>query len=192
MKNRVARTAVTVLITLAVIAAAALAFMYSGIYNVAATAPHTGLTRWALHTIMERSVAARADRVPDPPATDSVMLAEGFEHYHAMCVACHGAPGVERGELGRGMTPEPPDLAEEAEELGTKELFWITRNGIKVAGMPAFGPTHDDEQIWGIVAFLERLPEMSPADYRSWVDRYAASGEEGGHTHAPGTPAHDH
>lgn len=195
MSRSTARTAaLTAVVTLVVLAAGALAFIYSGIYDVSATSGHTRLGRRVLNTIRERSIDVRVGRVPDPPPADSAMLAEGFEHYHAMCVECHGAPGIDRGEVGEGMTPEPPELDEEAEEMSTKELFWITRNGIKFGGMPAFGPTHSDQQIWGIVRFVELLPEMSPADYQGWVESYASADpeEEEGHTHPPGTPPHEH
>jgi len=30
-----------------------------------------------------------------------------------------------------------------------------------MTGMPAFGPTHKDEEIWSVVAFVQRLPKMS-------------------------------
>lgn len=184
--------AVTLVVTLLLLVAGALGFIYSGVYDVAADRGHSGLTSWILGALQERSVAARLGDVPDPPATDSTMLAHGFDHFHAMCVDCHGAPGIERGELGQGMAPTPPDLAEEAAELTSRELFWITKHGIKLAGMPAFGPTHSDEDIWGIVAFVERLPDMTPETYQAWVERLASGDGETGHTHAPGTPAHEH
>jgi mono/diheme cytochrome c family protein len=150
-----------------VLAVGTLVFISAGVYNVAATAEHTALTRWVMNTTQERSVAARADEVSPPPPADSTMVRQGFEEYREMCVACHGAPGVERGILGKGINPEPPDLAEEAAEWSDRELFWITKHGIKLAGMPAFGVTHSDEELWGIVAFLRRLESMSPEEYRS-------------------------
>jgi hypothetical protein len=106
------------------------------------------------------------------------MLRHGFDEYREMCVACHGAPGVERGALGKGINPEPPDLAKESAEWSDRELFWITKHGIKMAGMPAFGITHSDEELWGIVAFVRRLESMSPEEYR----RLAGEGET--HAHA--------
>jgi cytochrome c553 len=93
------------------------------------------------------------------------MVRHGFEEFHEMCVVCHGAPGVERSALGEGINPKPPDLAKEAAEWSNRELFWITKHGIKLAGMPAFGVTHTDQDLWGIVAFLRRLQNMSPAEY---------------------------
>lgn len=196
------RTLMTVVLTLvaAVLVAAAilLIVIYSGAYNVAATEPHAGVTRWALNTLQHTSVAERAESVAGSPPADSVSLAHGFEHFHLMCVQCHGAPGVERGELGKGMTPTPPPLEEEAHEWTDAELFWITKHGIRLAGMPAFGPTHGDAELWAIVAFLRRLENMTEAEYRARVEEWRAQrsggdqAEEGGHSHAPGTPAHGH
>lgn len=177
-------------LTLVVLAAGLLGYVLVGGYDVAATEPHTGIGEWVLETTMERSIRARASdiRVPEP---DSALMSEAFLHFHEMCVVCHGAPGIEQGEIGRGMMPNPPELSDEAEEWSPAELFWITKHGIKLAGMPAFGPTHSDEQLWGIVHFVRRLPDMTPAEYREWVDA-AGADTTAGHTHAPGTPPHSH
>jgi mono/diheme cytochrome c family protein len=161
-----------------VVLVGAIVVISTGAYNVAATAPHTQLTRWLMSTTQKRSVAVRADEVPARPPVDSAMLREGSEEYREMCVACHGAPGVERGMLGKGINPKPPDLAKESGEWNDRELFWITKHGIKMAGMPAFGVTHSDEELWGIVAFLRRLESMSPEEYRRMAT------ETQTHTHA--------
>jgi mono/diheme cytochrome c family protein len=198
MRVGTARVAlIAVVATLAALALGGLLFIYSGVYNVAATAPHTGIESWILEATQERSIAARAGDVAEPPPADSAAVLHGFEHFRSMCVVCHGAPGVDRGEIGRGITPQPPELSHEAEEYSDRELFWITKHGIKMAGMPAFGPTHSDEEIWGIVAFMNRLPEMTPEEYAQWESRVASagsssSGDAAGHSHEAGAPAHEH
>ncbi|MDJ0366485.1 cytochrome c [Hymenobacter sp. H14-R3] len=51
------------------------------------------------------------------------------------------------------------------------ELFWIVKNGIRDTGMPGLGPTHGDEEMWGVAAFVRQLPDRSPQDYfllRKW------------------------
>ena len=177
-------------LALAVLVAGLLVYVFVGGYNVAATEPHTGVGEWLLETAMDRSIRTRAAdlEVPEP---DSAIMNEAFLHFHEMCVVCHGAPGIEPSEIGRGLMPNPPELSEEAEEWSPAELFWITKHGIKLAGMPAFGPTHSDEQLWGIVHIVRRLPETTPAEYREWVEALGAD-TTAGHTHAPGTPAHSH
>lgn len=189
------RSILAVLLALALLAALALGFVYGGVYDVAATRPHSPIVQHALEILRSRSVAARADEVPEPPAVDAEALAEGFEHYHEMCVVCHGAPGMERGEFGQGLSPTPPLFDAEYRKLSARETFWIVKNGIKVAGMPAFGPTHTDRQIWGLTEVVRRLPGMSPETYRSSlpVTTPAADSLSApiGHVHPPGTPEHE-
>lgn len=178
------------------------AFVYSGAYNVAASEPHTDLVSGLLGTLQEQSIEQRASEdVPLP--TDSTALTHGLEHFAAMCVVCHGAPGVDRGEIGRGLNPRPPSLSREALEMEDGELVWVIKHGIKFTGMPAFGPTHSDEQLRQIAAFVRTLPELSAEEYARLVetlpegghhhgDAAADSAAGGGHTHAPGTAPHAH
>jgi mono/diheme cytochrome c family protein len=193
MKGWLKAAAITTLVLVLLAGGGALLVLLTGAYNVAATEPHWGITRWALGTLQHTSVAARAGDIEGAVPTDSAGLAHGFEHFHHMCVECHAAPGFDRGELGQGMNPRPPRLEEEAHEWSDAELFWITKHGIRLAGMPAFGPTHSDQEIWGIVGFMRALEEMTEADYAERVrglGQPAADVEESGHSHPPGTPAH--
>lgn len=187
----------TTVALLLILVLGALAFIYSGAYNVAATEEHTALVRWVLETTQDRSIGARGADVGEAPPFDSTLVVAGFDGFRAMCVECHGAPGFDPDVNGQGLYPEPPELGEEAQEFTDSELFWITKNGIKFTGMPAFGPTHSDEDLWSLVAFMRELEEMTPEEYQQRVTRreaeLEASGEDtGGHTHAPGTPEHDH
>ncbi|MGH9360428.1 MAG: c-type cytochrome, partial [Thermoanaerobaculia bacterium] len=160
---------VTAVAVLALVALVLLGVIYSGAYDVAATTPDEGVVAWAFETALERSLERRARGVEVPPLDRPEQLATGLVHYHEMCVTCHGAPGVPASEIGAGLHPFPPELAEEAEELEPAELFWVVKNGIKMTGMPAFGPTHSDEELWAIVAFVETLPEMLPQQYAAAV-----------------------
>jgi mono/diheme cytochrome c family protein len=174
---------------LALLGGGAIVFIYSGIYNVAASEPHTALARWALGTTMENSVQERAEEVgPVPRLTDPGMIRQGFVEYRAMCVVCHGAPGVDRGEIGKGLTPTPPFLHREAAEWSDRELFWIVKHGIKMSGMPAWGATHDDRSLWAVVAFLRTLPMLSPEEYHRLESTIPEEGgaHSGGHSHAGG------
>jgi mono/diheme cytochrome c family protein len=140
--------------------------IYSGAYDVAATEPHSGTTVWVLSTTMDHSVRRHAAGIPVSETYQSPDLAEGYEHYNGMCVSCHGAPGVIRSEAGQGLNPSAPDLSEAAGDWTPSEVYWITKNGVKMSGMPAFGLTHDEEKLWNITAFVKRLPGMSVPQYQ--------------------------
>ena len=95
-------------------------------------------------------------------------------HYF-MCASCHLAPGQKESDMSLGLYPAPPNLSVTDEEHikhgGNNEFaqarnFWIIKHGIKASGMPAWGKTHDDQRIWAMVAFLERLPALTPEQYQ--------------------------
>lgn len=145
-------------------------FIYSGAYDVAASQADNAVVTWVLKTVREQSIERRAEtvRLPDEAVlNDPKTIQMGFEHYDEMCVGCHGAPGVEPGELREGMNPEPPLLAEHAGEISLQELFWVIKNGIKMTGMPAWGVTHSDDKIWAMAAFVKKLPEYDALDYQT-------------------------
>ena len=156
------------------------AVIYAGMYDVAATSPHSRLTSWLLETARIRSIKAQAAAVQAPPGLDDpAKVLIGVEHYAAHCAVCHGAPAVPKGDIARGLYPPPPDLAKTARLYNPAELFWIVKNGIKMTGMPAWSD-HSDDELWATVAFLEKLPGMSEQDYAKLV---MASMAHGGHLH---------
>ena len=145
-------------------------FLYSGLYPIAASEAHTAAVGWVLSTLQANSVRAHSDDdLPQPDLRDRTLIADGLQLYHRHCLVCHGAPGVERAILGRGLNPDPPRLATEIREWGDQELFWIVAHGLKMAGMPAFQPGLTDREVWATVAFMRALPEITPREYRAAV-----------------------
>jgi mono/diheme cytochrome c family protein len=161
-----------VLVALLVVGGAALLVVYTGLYNVAATEPHTRLVQEILETAMTRSVRARALDITVPgDLADPTRVRQGASEYEEMCVLCHGGPGGTLSPIGKGLNPAPPLLHERALERSRAELFWIIAHGVKMTGMPAFGPSHDDSEIWAVVAFLERLPSLSFEQYAGLIQQ---------------------
>jgi mono/diheme cytochrome c family protein len=151
--------------TLLVEIAALAVLIASGLYDVSAMSSDPKPVRWILIVARNRSIERHSRGIQEPNVADSSLVAEGFDHYSEMCVECHGAPGIERSEVGEGLYPQPPNLARAAKKLLPRELFWVVKNGIKSTGMPAFGKTHSDQKVWAIAAFIERLTNMTPAEY---------------------------
>ena len=173
---------ITVASTFAVLIIGFLLFISSGAYNISAVSPHNGLTRWIIHTLKDNSIEKRDADIQVPNLNDTTLIRIGFEHYNEMCVDCHGAQGIEQSEWAKGMYPDPPRFYRHASRMDPKETFWTIKNGIKMTGMPAFGPTHSDQKIWAMTAFIkEKLQNMTPDEYNAWKEKYSEKEEKGEH-----------
>jgi mono/diheme cytochrome c family protein len=170
---------VTLLVIL-LLATGGVGFLYSGWYDIAADTSHTRLIYRLLTVLREQSVAHHAKGIEVPPLEDAALVRSGAGNYDAMCTGCHLAPGVKESELSRGLYPAPPRLDNPERRCTAAQDFWIIKHGIKASGMPAWGKSMEDKYIWGMVAFLEKLPQLSPEQYRELV------ATSGGHQHGGG------
>ena len=154
-------------ITVAVAALAAILFVYSGFYNVAALSQHSRITNWVLHTVALRSIERRASAVRSPDLSDPGRITRGEQLFKQNCAACHGAPGVAPAAFAMGLTPAPPPLVQIAREWTASEIYWTTANGIKMTAMPPWRYRLSNDDIWAAVAFVETLPKLSVGDYKA-------------------------
>jgi hypothetical protein len=165
---------ITILSTLAVIVLAFFIYIESGSYDISQTTPHNGLTKWIVNTTKHKSIDKRMESVVVPPnLNDSTLIIDGFREYRNLCVTCHGAPGERQGEMAMGLYPDPPLMYKHKKQEDPKEFFWIIKNGIKMTSMPAYGPSHADERIWPVTAFVtQKLNKMTPEEYAAWIKLY--------------------
>ena len=155
----------TLVILAAAVSALAATLFWLGAYDISATDQHLRPTYWLFDTGMRRAVIQRGKRIDVPPLDDAGKIAEGAGHFKALCVQCHGAPGIAPEPFALGMLPVPSNLAFTARTWRDGELFWTIREGIKMTGMPAWRYRLDDAQVWSIVAFLRVMPTLSPERY---------------------------
>ena len=153
-----------------VVAVAAGVFFFGGFFNVAATNPEPAPVSWALsRCAWRRSTAMRPTGRLRARLTGQG--AGGAKAYSARgCTNCHGGPGVEWQKFSEGLRPDPPDLNKIVKEREPRHLFWVIKHGINMTGMPSFGATGmEDPEIWSVVAFLKKLPEVKEEDFKKWV-----------------------
>jgi len=163
------RLITTVVVVLAALAASVALFIYSGVYNIGADDHHTKPVFAALQTLRDRSIRVRSRHIRVPGLDDPRMILKGAGQYAAMCTGCHLAPGIADSEIRPGLYPQPPNLSRV--RVDPKDAFWAIKHGIKMSAMPAWGASHDDPTIWSMVAFLRKLPDMTPAQYKEIVSR---------------------
>ncbi len=184
----------TIVLTLLASAALAAGLIHGGgLTNFAADEPHPAVINGVIAFTRERFIAARSEDIEVPDLADPQKIADGAAHYVPMCSGCHLGPGTQDTEIRRGLYPQPPNLAQPSGHAGghdhsnmdvsAKRQFWIIKHGIKMTGMPAWGTTHSDDEIWGLVAFLQKLPEMSPEEFAALSEGAGGHGHSGGHEH---------
>lgn len=114
---------------------AALAVIYSGIFNVAATVEDAPPLRWVFITTREASIKRHARDIQAPAPGGAEQVDRGFRLYRDMCVMCHTPIGRTPTPMAIGLNPQAPGFAEN--DMSAAELFWAAKNGIRFTGMPA-------------------------------------------------------
>jgi cytochrome c553 len=152
----------------------------SGIVPIKASSRHWAITAWFLDFAKQRSVWTHSLGVKAPDLSDPRLVMMGAGHYEGGCRFCHGAPGAGQPRIVLHMTPFPPELPARIERYDDGELFSLVRHGVKFTGMPAWPAPSRDDEVWAVVAFLRKLPELDRAGYRQLVLEPAPSAE-----HAP-------
>ena len=110
-------------------------------------------------------------RLKDPYLSTAENLREGEEHFADHCAICHGNDGSGDTLFGKGLYPKPPDMrTADTQNKSDGELYYTIVNGVRLSGMPAFGPgavpasgdegTGDAEN-WKLVLFIRHLPQIT-------------------------------
>lgn len=152
-------------------------FIFSGLYNVAASVQHFDVTNTLIRLTLRRSVEMRSLPVAPPDDLSDVRLARlGARHFALGCAPCHASPGSTQSPVAAEMYPAPPLLPEAIRTWRTEELFWIVKHGLKFTGMPSWPAEERGDEVWALVAFLERLPSMSEENYAALAGTELAPG----------------
>ena len=166
-KRLIVRTFLTTIVGgLLLAAAGGLLLMASGFYNIAANKPHLAPVRWLLSTGRTRSVEFHSRGIQISPLKDPALATHGLVLYRENCLMCHGAPGVEPQQMGRGINPTPPPLVTAVHNWTDAQMYWIFVNGLKMSGMPGFAVRLSEADRLALLLFLRKLPLLSPAELR--------------------------
>jgi thiosulfate dehydrogenase len=136
----------------------------SGAFPVATAAPAFPFEKSVAHM----ALAARISR--EAPATDAVPptpdnMTEGARLYREQCAVCHGLSGGTQTAIARGMYPPPPQLfkGKGVSDDPAGETYWKIANGIRLTGMPGFGKSLSETQMWQISQLLANSQKLPPA-----------------------------
>lgn len=141
----------------------------AGMMPANADAKPSKVERWAARTSLHAALARDATTAAPPIASDDANLIAGIRLYAADCAICHGASDGEPSAIARGLYQHPPQLAKDGVEDDPEGVtFWKIDHGIRFTGMPSFGKTLRDDQIWQVTLFLKHMNGLPPAPQRLW------------------------
>lgn len=141
--------------------------LVAGLFDFSASKPPGRLEERVARFALDRSIARHARKEVNPLAGTPEAARAGLRLFVTHCVACHGAPGLDPTEEGASLNPPAPGLTlARVQSRSDGELRWIVSNGIRMTGMPAFGPSRTEKEIWQLVAAVRRLPRLTDADQR--------------------------
>lgn len=145
------------------------AYLESGWFHVGATNQHWQVVHTVLERGMHKSVKHYARDISAPALDGPQRIARGAAVYRDKCLQCHGGPGTAQVDFAKAMQPVPGPLADVTQRWKPRELYWITRNGIKTSGMPGWEFHLADDDIWSVVAFMQVLPALSAPRFQAML-----------------------
>ena len=92
---------------------------------------------------------------PNPVEPTEAVLARARSIFGSQCATCHGPNGDANVPVARTLNPPPVNFTHPAfADMEPGATFYIIQNGVATSGMPAFGRSLSEEEIWGLVHFL--------------------------------------
>lgn len=163
-----------VLVTIFVPLVAALLVFKMGWVSVNADARPGWIERELAEMSLDASVARNAPRTENPVVANDQNLKAAVTLYKDNCAGCHGG-SQGPSDFGLSFYPPAPQFVNRKKPFGASdaELFYVTKHGIRLTGMPAFGSESGkamlkDEEIWSIVRFLKAMHALPPAVAEEW------------------------
>jgi mono/diheme cytochrome c family protein len=146
-------------------------FVVSGHMPVATKAPPLPFEKMLARQALHAALAAEIGK-PSPMPADEPNLIAGAKVYRADCAVCHGHLGQPETFIAQGMFPRPPQLLPPKkgvtdDEVG--ETYWKVKNGIRLTGMPGYGASLSESEMWQVSLLLlhaDKLPEPVAAVLR--------------------------
>lgn len=160
-----------VALTLAVALAGAYAVVRSGLIPANADAKPGWLETWASGTSLDATLARDAPKGDNPVPLNDANLLAGVHLFAQNCAVCHGSAkgAAAPSPIAKGEYPKPPQMATDGVEDDPEgDSFWRIKHGIRLTGMPSFGYTLSDRQIWTLALFLKHMDKLPPAVEQVW------------------------
>jgi mono/diheme cytochrome c family protein len=124
-----------------------------------------------------RARIAREMPAASPIAATNENLNAGASLYEDKCESCHGTAD-QPSAMGRSTYPRVPQLwirhgngAVGVSDDPVGATYWKVKNGIRLSGMPAYGKSLSEKQLWQVSLLLSMAAKPLPAEAARTVGR---------------------
>jgi thiosulfate dehydrogenase len=158
-------------LTVAVVMIGAYFLVRSGLIPANADAPPGWLETWIARTSLDATLRRDAPTGKNPVELTEQNLLNGVHLFAENCAVCHGsAKGASSpSPIAKGLYQRPPQMATDGVEDDPEGVsFWKIKHGIRLTGMPSFGYSLSDQQIWTLAVFLKHMDKLPPAVQLAW------------------------
>lgn len=159
-------------LTIGVALIGAYSLVQSGLIPANADAKPGWLETWMASTSLDATLHREAPKSPNPVALSEQNLLDGVHLYARNCAVCHGSAkgATSPSPIAKGLYQKPPQLATDGVEDDPEgDSFWKIKHGIRLTGMPSFGYSLSDRQIWTLALFLKHMDKLPPAAQQAWL-----------------------
>jgi thiosulfate dehydrogenase len=157
-----------IVFTLLVIAIGGYFYLKLGMVNMVADQTPSRMETRLAHIGLDNSVEKHAADLKNPLQPTDDVLSEGMHIYVQNCAGCHGSPKETNSVFGGAFNPRTPQFMKRAPDMPDNENFYITKYGIRLTGMPAWGKLYNDDQLWKVTTFLSHMEKLPSAVDQEW------------------------
>jgi thiosulfate dehydrogenase len=160
-----------VALTLGIALIGAYFLVRSGLIPANADAEPGRLETWMARTSLDATLRSDAPAGPNPVELSEQNLDIGVHLFAQNCAVCHGSAkgDASPSPIAKGLYQKPPQLASDGVEDDPEGVsFWKIKHGIRLTGMPSFGGSLNDTQIWTLALFLKHMDKLPPSVQQTW------------------------
>src|SRR5262245_2488320 len=177
-----------VIVTLVAIAAFVFVVSRFGMYPIGADNPPGRIERFIASRAMDVYAEKHKPEGNNPTELTATNLTQGAAEYEEHCAFCHGGAKAKVSPMRDQFSPPVPQLIDRIPYDEDAWLFWVTKHGVRMTGMPAWNGVMSDDELWKIVAFIKHSDKLPPETQVAWQNLAATPGEIQEHTPEP----HEH
>ena len=157
-----------VIVTLLLLAFGSLSLALLGLFPTHADATPSALEQRVAMNALDASMERRAPRDSNPLPQTPENLIDGMKIYTMNCANCHGGLDRKASALGTSFYPPAPQLILHPLDDPDWHVYYAVRTGVRYTGMPAWGKTMSQQDMWKVTAFLTQLEKLPQQAQEFW------------------------